>query len=72
MQVLPEWAEEQHRIEAFVIDLVNHLRHGVFPVDPRKDNCTQFCEFNAVCRIGQVRSQGKRREDALRMELKVR
>ncbi len=32
---LPEWADDRTRVEAFVIDVVNHLRHGVFPVAPR-------------------------------------
>ena len=69
---LPAWAEDQQRLENHVIDLVNHLRHGIFAVDPRKDDCTQRCEFAAVCRIGQIRAQGKRREDVLRLELKTK
>lgn len=69
---LQEWDQDRARLEGHVIALVNHLRHGVFPIDPRKDDCTQRCEYHAVCRIRQIRTQGKRREDALRLELKVR
>jgi hypothetical protein len=69
---LLEWAEDQGRLEAYLIDLVNHLRQGIFAVDPRKDDCTQRCEFAAVCRIGQVRRSNKGAVDALRLELKVR
>jgi hypothetical protein len=69
---LSAWAEDQARLAAYVIDLVNHLRHGIFAVDPRKDDCTHRCEYASICRIGQLRrSQGKRRGDILRLELKV-
>jgi hypothetical protein len=67
-----EWDEDQDRLEGYLVALVNHLRHGIFAVDSRKDDCTSRCEFASVCRIGPIRGLNKRRDDGLRLELKVR
>jgi hypothetical protein len=67
-----EWDEDQDRLEGYVVALVDHLRHGIFVVDSRKDDCTSRCEFASVCRIGQIRGLNKRRDDGLRLELNVR
>ena len=42
---------------------VAELRRGTFVVDSRKDDCPQRCEYGAVCRVRQVRSAGKVRDD---------
>ena len=55
----PDWAENRGRIEGFVLEMVDRLRKGVFPVHPRADDCTRLCDYRAICRIAQVRSASK-------------
>lgn len=66
----PDWREDQAAIEAYVIALVNLLRKGVFVVESRKEDCTSFYEFSAVCRVRQVRASGKSKTNVPPLELK--
>src|SRR5262249_6527169 len=43
-----------------VMSLVHGVREGQFPVYSLDDECTSRCEYHSICRIGQVRSLGKR------------
>ncbi|MCA1684607.1 MAG: PD-(D/E)XK nuclease family protein, partial [Planctomycetia bacterium] len=56
---LKDWPETKARLEAEVVGAVARLRVGLFVVDPKKDDCTRYCEFSTVCRIGQVRGVDK-------------
>jgi ATP-dependent helicase/DNAse subunit B len=47
--------EIAHRIER----IVANIRQGQFPVYNDDEHCTRYCHLKTVCRIGQVRSQGK-------------
>jgi hypothetical protein len=68
---LEDWENEQDRIEEHVLALVGQIRHGIFAVSPRKSDCTQHCDYNAVCRIGQTRTVGKSLADAPELELNL-
>lgn len=54
-----DWEGYLQRLEAFVIALVDRLRHADFPVHPREPDCTRSCDYRNVCRIGQVRHARK-------------
>jgi ATP-dependent helicase/DNAse subunit B len=68
----PEWGEDQERLVDYVTAVVNHLRHGIFPIAPRKEECDKRCDYAEVCRIGELRHRRKVQSDALQLELKVR
>jgi hypothetical protein len=53
------WPEFRERVIEKVLELASQLRSGQFQVAPTKHDCTRFCEFKTVCRIGQVRSVDK-------------
>jgi hypothetical protein len=60
------WLEETHRWRAvreqlvgWVATLVDHIRRGLFPLQPRSEHCTQTCAFGQICRITQARSVAK-------------
>ncbi|HEY2840499.1 MAG TPA: PD-(D/E)XK nuclease family protein, partial [Pirellulales bacterium] len=55
-----EWSQLRDAIETLVVQLVDGVRAGQFPVASRDEHCTSFCEFNTVCRINHVRSLEKR------------
>jgi RecB family exonuclease len=59
------WWALQATIEGKVVDTVGRLRRGLFVIQPRKDDCTRLCDFSGVCRVAQVRSARKGREDGL-------
>ena len=67
---LDDWPAFARALEVFVVAQVDQLRRGVFAVDPRKrDDCGRFCDYRAVCRVGTLRSSGKRRDDAPSLEI---
>ncbi len=55
----PDWAGYSLRLSAYIVALVGRLREGKFPIDSRKKDCRKFCDFQAICRVGEVRSVGK-------------
>ena len=57
--VFDNWDEDQSILEAYVLDLVDELRRGVFAVDSQDPGCESFCEYREVCRVRQVRQAGK-------------
>jgi ATP-dependent helicase/DNAse subunit B len=65
---IPAWGPFRDQVTAFVLDTVGRLRQGLFPVHPRKAECTRMCDFRAVCRIAQVRAVGKVWTDAPKLE----
>ena len=68
---LKDWEEARPRLEAFVLEVVDQLREGVFAVDPKKEDCTKSCDYQAVCRITQLRAAGKRRDHVPSLVLEV-
>lgn len=69
--VLKDWSRDRDALEAFVTSVVAQLRGGGFAVESCKDDCTHRCEFSSVCRIRQVRSAGKSRDDRPELELSI-
>ncbi len=59
-----DWRNYLQRLEVFVLELVDRLRRACFPVHPRLEDCTRFCDYRSVCRIAQVRHASKTWEDA--------
>jgi ATP-dependent helicase/nuclease subunit B len=57
-----EWSHLRNAIETLIVQLVDAIRAGQFPVASRNDECTSYCEFSTVCRINHVRSLEKRWE----------
>ncbi len=68
---LARWEDDQAPLADYILKLVKLLRQGVFVVDSRQENCTQYCEFSRVCRVRQARTAGKTRDDAPSLELTV-
>jgi ATP-dependent helicase/nuclease subunit B len=64
-----DWERYRVALEAFILALVARLRGANFPVEPRTVDCTRFCEYLHVCRIGQVRSIGKVSVDVPTLEI---
>ena len=54
-----QWPRFRSQLEAWVAELVGHVRAGDFPLAPRSEHCTDACAFGPVCRIGQSRTTGK-------------
>jgi ATP-dependent helicase/DNAse subunit B len=50
------WHEVREQLVSWVVTLAEHIRRGVFALQPRSEHCTQTCNFSQVCRIGQARS----------------
>jgi hypothetical protein len=55
-----DWQELRANDTALVLDMVEGMRAGKFPVFNENDKCTSFCDFRTVCRITQVRGIGKK------------
>ena len=55
------WETMKDTVRRLVRQFVDGIRHGDFPVDSRDDKCTSYCEFNTVCRVGQIRNLNKTR-----------
>ncbi|MCC7086504.1 MAG: PD-(D/E)XK nuclease family protein [Pirellulales bacterium] len=53
------WSELRRTLLERVVEIVQGIRSGMFPVYSRNEDCTSLCEYSTVCRIGQVRSLGK-------------
>lgn len=49
------WDEVRGRLQEWVVALVTLIRQGVFPLQPRSDQCTETCSFSQICRISQSR-----------------
>ncbi len=59
LRLTDRWQELCAADTARVIELVEEIRAGAFPVFSNNDHCTSFCEFRTVCRVNQVRATGK-------------
>jgi len=57
-----EWSYLRSAVEGLILQLVDSIRAGQFPIASRNDECTSYCEFSTVCRINHVRSLEKRWE----------
>jgi ATP-dependent helicase/nuclease subunit B len=53
------WSDFRARVIDKVLGLAASLRRGAFPIDPTKVDCTKFCDYKTVCRIGQIRNVEK-------------
>lgn len=59
------WPEFRERVIAEVVRLVSLIRAGKFPIEPKRDDCTRFCDYRSTCRVGQVSKIGKDPETAV-------
>jgi ATP-dependent helicase/DNAse subunit B len=53
------WPKIRDDLEWWVASLADQIRHGVFPLKPRSETCTETCQFSQVCRISQSRGLPK-------------
>jgi RecB family exonuclease len=53
------WRQLRATLAEWVVTLIRHIRGGVFPLQPRDDNCTSHCDYGRVCRIAQARAVTK-------------
>jgi ATP-dependent helicase/nuclease subunit B len=58
-----DWETYRAELMEFVLELVGHLRRGTFPIDSLKPGCRSHCDFQAACRVGEVRFVGKKWSD---------
>jgi ATP-dependent helicase/nuclease subunit B len=63
-----QWQELRASDTALVLDMVEGMQAGKFPVFNDNDQCTSFCDFRTVCRINQVRGTGKKWQPAARQD----
>jgi RecB family exonuclease len=49
------WRQVREQLQAWILTLARHIRGGVFPLQPREENCTETCDFGQICRITQAR-----------------
>jgi hypothetical protein len=49
------WVTVREELQAWVASLAHNIRQGNFPLKPRSEDCTQFCDFARMCRISQSR-----------------
>ena len=54
-----DWGAYRDHLMAFVLALVAELRGGMFPIESRKKDCRKYCDYQAACRVGEVRMVGK-------------
>jgi ATP-dependent helicase/DNAse subunit B len=54
-----QWPGLRETLRRWVASLADHIRRGVFVLQPRETNCTATCPFGQVCRITQARAVGK-------------
>lgn len=59
IEPLPEWDELRRRVVGLVAEIVEEIRGARFRVSSADEQCTRFCPFRTVCRIGHVRSLEK-------------
>ncbi|MCS6850453.1 MAG: PD-(D/E)XK nuclease family protein [Gemmataceae bacterium] len=59
------WARYRQQLRAWVIDLVQRIRRGEFPLHPRYEHCTSVCPYSWICRIAQSRSAVERKDWSL-------
>ncbi len=53
------WPNFRSTLEAWVVQIVQAIRRGEFPLAPRTDPCPTGCPHAPVCRIGTARSIAK-------------
>ena len=53
------WPKFREQLETRIATLMANAREGLFPLAPRKDDCTATCPFGPTCRIAQSRSVAK-------------
>jgi ATP-dependent helicase/DNAse subunit B len=54
-----DWTSLRAGVARRVVELVEGIRSGQFPMLNRDDGCTGYCEWRTVCRVGQARSLEK-------------
>ncbi len=62
-----DWPTYRAAFEEYVLDLVESLRKGRFPVRSRDDDCTSYCSFRLSCGIARARRSGKIWDEAPRL-----
>ncbi|MFN2511122.1 MAG: PD-(D/E)XK nuclease family protein [Pyrinomonadaceae bacterium] len=58
-----DWLRIREEVIAKIWDFLDHMRAGLFSVNPsEKDKTCRFCDFAAVCRYDRYRIERKKRE----------
>ncbi|HVU87948.1 MAG TPA: PD-(D/E)XK nuclease family protein [Pirellulales bacterium] len=68
LRATKQWQELRDKDTALVLDLVEGMQAGKFPVFNDNDRCTSFCDFRTVCRVNQVRATGKKWQPQTRQD----
>jgi ATP-dependent helicase/DNAse subunit B len=55
------WRKVRELLQHWIVTLVSGIRRGDFPLKPRSEQCTQTCDFGAICRISQSRAVVERK-----------
>ena len=59
------WPRLRAALQRWVVTLVQAIRAGQFPLQPRDEDCTKRCDFGQICRIAQSRAEVGRKNWAL-------
>lgn len=54
-----DWRALKDKIVEQVLAIARGIRRGEFPMHNTDEQCTSYCDFRTVCRVGQVRNLGK-------------
>lgn len=54
-----DWRALKAKIVEQVLGIARGIRRGEFPMHNTDEQCTSYCDFRTVCRVGQVRNLGK-------------
>lgn len=54
-----DWAALKVKIVEQVLAIARGIRRGEFPMYNTDEQCTSYCDFRTVCRVGQIRNLGK-------------
>lgn len=59
-----DWGSYSERLVRYVLDAVDRLRAGEFPVRPRRKDCERHCEYSRTCRLHQIDQSARTWPDA--------
>jgi RecB family exonuclease len=54
-----DWEAYRVLLMEFILNLVAQLRRGAFPIESLKKDCRSHCDYQAACRVSEVRMTGK-------------
>ncbi|HYO24368.1 MAG TPA: PD-(D/E)XK nuclease family protein, partial [Lacipirellulaceae bacterium] len=53
------WSHTEQRLVERIGEMIAGIRRGWFPVFNDDANCTSFCNYRTICRVGHIRSLEK-------------